>query len=96
MVDLNVHDMDERTEKLSSFIFLRFIQYILLLTFVLLLLDSCAANLIFEQTAQHRAVVPVDVVVQELGILWTKRISRNRKGKFISSFFRSTSFPSNC
>ena len=69
MVDLNVHDMDERTEKVSLYIFLLFIQHILLLTFVLLLLDCCTANLIFEQTVQHRAVVPVDVVVQELWIL---------------------------
>ena len=78
MVDLNVHDMDERTEKVSSYIFLRIIQHILLLTFVRLLLDCCAANLIFERTVQHRAVVPVNVVVQELGVLWTKRISQNR------------------
>ena len=58
--------------------FLRFIQHILLLTFVLLLLDCCPANLIFEQTVQHRAIAPVNVVVQELGVLWTKQISRNR------------------
>ena len=78
MVDLNVQDMDERTEKVSSYIFLPFIHYILLLTRVLLLLDCCAAHLIFEQTVRHWDVVPVDVVVQELGILWTKWMSRKR------------------
>ena len=69
MVDLYVHDMNKRTEKISSYIFLLFIQHILLLTFVLLLLDCCATNLIFEQTVQHRAVVTVNVIVQELGVL---------------------------
>ena len=75
MVDLYVHDMNKRTEKISSYIFLLFIQHILLLTLFLLLLNCCVANLIFKQTVQHWAVVPVNVVIQELGILWTKRIS---------------------
>ena len=49
--------------------FLLSIQHRLLLTPVLLLLDCSAAHLIFEQTVQHRVVVPFNVIVQELGIL---------------------------
>ena len=39
LVDLNVHNMDKRTEKVSSHMFFLFIQHIFLLTFIILLLD---------------------------------------------------------
>ena len=93
MVNLNVYDIDEHEEKVSLHIFPLFIQHILLLTIVLLLLNCCATNLIFEQTIQRRAIVPVDIVVQELGISRTKRISQNRKGNFIFFFLLSNIFP---
>ena len=49
--------------------FFLFFQYLLFLIRDLLLLDCFAAYLTFEKNIKHRAVVPVNVVVQELGIL---------------------------
>ena len=68
MVDVNNHDTDKRTKKVSSHVLLLFFQHLLLLTRVILLLDCCAVDLTFEQTVRRRAVVPVDVVVRELRI----------------------------
>ena len=76
---MNDHDTDGRTEKVSLHVLLLFIKHLLLLTLVLLLLDCSAVDLTFDQTVRRRAVVPVDVVVRELGILWTERINRKRK-----------------
>ena len=69
MVDLDTHDIDELTahEKAkftcSSSCFFSF------LTRDLLLLNCFAVYLTFKKNVQYRAVVPVNVVVQELGIL---------------------------
>ena len=82
---MNDHDTDERTEKVTWHALLLFMKHLLLLTLVLLLLDCCAVDLTFDQTVRHRAVVPVDVVVRKLGILWTKRI--NEKEKVSSSLY---------
>ena len=68
MVDLNVKDRYERTEKESLYIFLFSIQHPLFLTLVLLLLGYCAVDLTFEQIVRRGALVLVDVVVRELGI----------------------------
>ena len=95
MVDLDDdHKIDKCTEKVSSYVLLLFIQHLLLLILVLLLLDCCAVDLTFKQTVRRGAVVPVNVVVRGLGILWTKRINLKRKGKLFSLLFYPTSFPS--
>ena len=65
---MNDHDTVERKEKVSSYMLLLFFQHLLLLTRVLLPLNCCAVDLTFEQTVRRRAVVPVDVVVRDLGI----------------------------
>ena len=49
--------------------FFLFFQHLLFLTRDLLLLDCFAVYLTFEKNVQPRAVAPVDVVVQELGIV---------------------------
>ena len=61
------------------YIFLLSVQYLLLLTIVLVCLNCCAVDLTFKQTGQRGAGMPVDGVVWELGILWTKRINLKRK-----------------
>ena len=68
MVDLNDHDTDKRTENISSYILLLFLQHMFLLTLVLLILNFFAVNLTFNQTIRCLAIMPVVVVVQELGI----------------------------
>ena len=94
MVNLNVNDRYEATEKVSLYIFLLSIPHLLFLTLVLLLLDCCAVYLTFEQIIWRGAVVSGDVVLRELGI-FERRINLKRKGKFFSLFFYPTSFPFN-
>jgi len=94
MVNLNVNDRYEATEKVSLYIFLLSIPHLLFLTLVLLLLDCCAVYLTFEQIIWRGAVVSGDVVFRELGI-FERRINLKRKGKFFSLFFYPTSFPFN-
>ena len=95
MVNLNDSNRNKRTEKVSLYIVLLFVQNLLLLAFLLLLLNCCAVDLAFEQTARRGAGVPAGVFIRELVILLTRRINLRRKGKFFSLIFYPTSFSSN-